>query len=396
MARLVLALLAALVVAAPAALLVVAPAAAQSSGAAPPRDSADPAAPPGPSAGSAPGAPPSPAADPTAAFAGQGMWIWEVSRSEGGDVDAIAARAASAGMTHVVVKAAHGTAWWPQFSPSLVEALHAAGLRVCAYQRALARRPGSEARVLARAVGVGADCLVIDAEIEYQGKYWAAKSYVRALRAAVGPSFPVALTSFPYVDLHGTFPYSVFLGEGGAQVNMPQMYWRLLGTNVPAVFARTWAQNAVYGRPLAPLGQAWTPARRVEIRRFRSLAAARGALGLGWWVWQHATPGMWAGMTDPFAAPLRVFSARPAYAPLRRGSRGDPVRWLQLRLRAAGERVPVTGNFLSLTERAVERFRERAGLPAGSAVDDATWAALLAAAPIDPPAEPSAPTRPTR
>ena len=105
----------------------------------------------------APAPAPLPAA--TATFSGQGMWIWEVARSEGGDVEAIAARAASAGMTHVVVKAAHGTVWWPQFSSSLAEALHAAGLRVCAYQRALARRPGSEARV----VDVVADCVVIDA-----------------------------------------------------------------------------------------------------------------------------------------------------------------------------------------------------------------------------------------
>ena len=121
---------------------------------------------------------------------------------------------------------------WPQFSSSLVEALHAAGLRVCAYQRALARRPASEARVLARTVRLGADCLVIDAEIEYQGRYAAARSYMRSLRRAIGPSFPVGLTSFPYVDLHGNFPYSVFLGPGGAQVNLPQMYWRLLGTAV--------------------------------------------------------------------------------------------------------------------------------------------------------------------
>ncbi|HEV2814474.1 MAG TPA: peptidoglycan-binding domain-containing protein, partial [Solirubrobacteraceae bacterium] len=264
-------------------------------------------------------------------------------------------------------------------------ALHAAGLRVCAYQRALARRPALEARVLARAVGVGADCLVVAAEIEYQGKYWTARSYIRALRAAVGPDFPVGLTSFPYVDLHGNFPYSVFLGDGGAQVNMPQMYWRLLGSSVSAVFARTWAQNAVYGRPLAPLGQAWQPAARPEVRQFRSMASVRGALGLGWWVWQHATPGHWAGMVDEIVPPLRLFTARPAYAPLRRGAVGDPVRWLQLRLRAAGESVPVTGRFLSLTERAVARFRARSGLAPGAVVDDATWAALLAAAPIDPP-----------
>ncbi|HEX8083688.1 MAG TPA: peptidoglycan-binding domain-containing protein [Solirubrobacteraceae bacterium] len=344
---------------------------------------------PGPPPASAPGAPPSaPLASPADAFAGQAMWIWEVAKSEGGDVEAIAERAAAAGMSYVVVKAAHGTVRWPQFGRPLVDALHGAGLRVCAYQRALARRPASEARVLAGALALGADCLVIDAEIEYQGKYWAARSYVRALRRAVGPSFPVALTSFPYVDFHGTFPYSVFLGPGGAQVNMPQMYWRLLGTSVDRVFARTWAQNAVYGRPLAPLGQSWRPATRGEIRRFRSLAASRGALGLGWWVWQHASVAHWAGMTDELPAPVQLFSALPRFAPLRRGAAGDPVRWLQQRLRAAGSSVPVTGRFLDLTAAAVADFRERAGLPPGETVDDATWSALLSATPIDPPAEP--------
>ena len=336
--------------------------------------------------------PPPPAAPPASSpFVGQGMWIWEVARSERGNVAAIAARAAEAGISHVVVKAAHGAAWWPQFSSSLVTTLHDAGLRVCAYQRALAGRPAYEARVLARAVRVGADCLVIDAEIEYEGKYRAARSYVRALRRAVGPSFPVALTSFPYVDLHGSFPYSVFLGPGGAQVNMPQMYWRLLATNVGGVFARTWPQNAVYGRPIAPLGQAWRPARRPEVRRFRAMAESHGALGLGWWAWQHAKPGHWAGLTDAVSAPTRLLAARASFAPLRYGSRGDPVRWLQLRLRAAGERIPVTGRFLRRTAAAVARFRARAGLPAGTAVDDEAWSALLAAAPIDPPAAPKHP-----
>lgn len=326
-----------------------------------------------------------PAAD-AGPFAGQGMWIHEVPRSEGGDAAAIASRAAAAGMSHVVVKAAHGTQAWAQFDASLVEALHAAGLRVCAYQRALAIRPAAEARVLAATVALGVDCVVIDAEIEYQGRYTAARSYMRALRRAIGPTFPVGLTSFPYVDLHGNFPYSVFLGAGGAQYNLPQMYWRLLGTSVSGVFARTWSQNAVYGRPVVPLGQSWGPATRAEVRRFRSLAAARGAGGVSWWVWQLATKRHWAGMTDPLPAPVRLFSAQPGFAPLRYGGRGDPVRWLQLRLRAAGEYVPVTGRFLGQTARAVERFRAAAGLPAaGALVDDAAWAALLAAAPPDAP-----------
>jgi hypothetical protein len=336
-----------------------------------------PAPPPAPPVAPLPAAASSP-------FAGQGMWIWQIERSERGDVAAIAERAAAAGMSHVVVKAAHGTAWWWQFSSSLVRAMHDAGLRVCAYQRALAVRPAAEARVLARAVPLGADCVVIDAEIEYQGRYAAARSYVRALRAAVGEGFPVALTSFPYVDLHWNFPYSVFLGPRGAQVNMPQMYWRLLGTGVDGVFARTWAQNAVYGRPIAPLGQAWAPSRWAEVRRFRALAAARGALGLGWWVWQHARASHWAGFADELVPPTRLLAARATFAPLAYGSRGDPVRWLQLRLRAAGQTVAVTGRFLRRTADAVAAFRARAGLPAGTAVDDAVWTALLAAAPIDP------------
>jgi hypothetical protein len=342
-------------------------------------------APPPPSSAAPPPspAPPSPSPARPSPFAGQGMWIHEVSRSEAGDPAAIAARAAGTGMTHVVVKAAHGTRAWGQFGPPLVDALHAAGLRVCAYQRALAVRPAAEARVLARAVRLGADCLVIDAEIEYQGRYAAARSYVRALRRAVGPSFPVGLTSFPYVDLHGTFPYSVFLGPGGAQWNLPQMYWRLLGTGVAGVFARTWAQNAVYGRPIVPLGQSWRPSTRAEVRAFRATAAARGAVGVGWWVWQHAMPAHWVGIADPLPPAVRPFAAGRAYAPLRYGARGDPVRWLQGRLRAAGESVPVTGRFLDRTAGAVERFRARAGLPPGSVVDDAAWAALLAAAPPD-------------
>jgi hypothetical protein len=41
----------------------------------------------------------------------------------------------------------------------------------------------------------------------------------------VGDAYPLALSSFPYVDYHPAFPYSVFLGQGGAQSNVPQLYW---------------------------------------------------------------------------------------------------------------------------------------------------------------------------
>ncbi len=54
------------------------------------------------------------------AFKGNGMWIWEAGRSEGGDPVAIAARAHSAGMSTVFVKSSDGaSSRWPQFNPDL-------------------------------------------------------------------------------------------------------------------------------------------------------------------------------------------------------------------------------------------------------------------------------------
>ena len=70
---------------------------------------------------------------------------------------------------------------------------------------------------------------MIDAEVEYGGKYAAAQTYIDTLRAGVGPAYPIGLASFPYVDYHESMPYSVFLGPGGAQYNVPQVYWKAIG-----------------------------------------------------------------------------------------------------------------------------------------------------------------------
>ena len=60
------------------------------------------------------------------------------------------------------------------------------------------------------------------------------------LRRLIGVDYPVGLTSFPYVDYHPRFPYSVFLGPGAAQVNMQQIYWRALGDSVDRAVPRTY------------------------------------------------------------------------------------------------------------------------------------------------------------
>src|SRR4051794_26325623 len=326
------------------------------------------------------GAPPPPPPPSGTAFDGGGMWIWYVSKANGGDTDAIVAQARAHAISTVFVKAGDGGNYWSQFTPSLVSALKAGGLRVCAWQYVYGSQPAAEAAVAARAVTeAGADCFVIDAESEYEGRYSQARTYVTRLRAAVGDAYPLGLAAFPYVDYHPSFPYSVFLGPGGAKFNAPQAYWKEIGGGVDAVVDHTYRFNRPYGRTIAPLGQTYDSPPSSEIVRFRQLAAAAGATGLSWWSWQHTSSAGWNALGQPID-PLP--SAPPAdYAVLAKGAKGDLVIWAQQHLRGAGQSLAVDGDFGSGTQSAVKSFQASAALPVTGKVDTATWQALLEHAP---------------
>ncbi|MDX6605237.1 MAG: hypothetical protein QOF23_1746, partial [Solirubrobacterales bacterium] len=102
-------------------------------------------------------------------FDRQGMWIWYVSHSEGGSIPALIARAKRSDIGTVYIKAGDGGTTWSQFNKPLVAALHQGGIDVCAWQFVYGDHPVAEAHVGATAVRRGADCLVIDAEGEYEG-----------------------------------------------------------------------------------------------------------------------------------------------------------------------------------------------------------------------------------
>lgn len=328
-----------------------------------------------PRARPAPLAPPPPGAVPDA-FRGGGMWIWELSRSEGGNVAAIAARARASGISTVFVKSADGTRPWSQFSASLVAALHAEGLRVCGWQYMYGDAPVGEARAAAVAAAAGADCFVMDPETEYEGRYGAAQRYVDELRALVGESFPIALASFPYVDYHPRLPYSVFLAPGAAQVDAPQAYWETIGDGVDAVSARTFASNRIYGRPIAPLGQSYNAPPTPEIQRFRQVWAAYGAPGISWWSWQSTAPATWPQLGGPLAGGAPV--ADPGWPTLALKARGDQVVWLQQHLASADPSVGIDGVFGARTDAALRSFQQSRGLAVTGVTDAATWQALLA------------------
>jgi hypothetical protein len=319
------------------------------------------------------------------AFDSQGMWIWYVTRSNGGDVPAIVARAKRARVGTVYVKAGDGTTAWSQFTRSLVSALHAGGLKVCAWQFVYGSRPYKEADVGAAAVDKGADCLIIDAEGQYEGKYASADQYMSKLRAQVGQDFPISLAAFPYVDYHPAFPYSVFLGPGGAQFNQPQMYWKTIGTSVGRVYAHTYLFNRVFQRPIYPIGQTYENPGERSIKQFRRYAINYGAGGVSWWSWQETGGSEW-GVLGRRVSKMRGVHPSIELPLLRKGSRGDLVVWAQEHLVAAGQtQLPVTGLFASKTKAAVIAFQQQKGLLADGMLGTDTWRALLDYTPITIP-----------
>ncbi|HLH13659.1 MAG TPA: hypothetical protein VKV16_02635, partial [Solirubrobacteraceae bacterium] len=279
------------------------------------------------------------------AFEGQGMWIWYVSASDGGDLASIVAQAHAAGVTTLYIKSSDGPSnFWSQFTPQLLATLHANGLRVCAWQFVYGSEPVGEAALGAQAVADGADCLVIDAEGQYEGHYAAAQTYIADLRARIGPDYPLGLASFPYVYDHPSFPYSVFLGPDGAQYDVPQMYWHDIGQSIDTAYANTYVSNRIYGRPIFPLGQTYGGVSAAELLRFREEAVDYGATGLSFWDWQETKASGWSSLAAPLA-PLTTVIPDTGYPELEKGNKDDSVLWMQEHLASAIPTQEVTGIF---------------------------------------------------
>jgi hypothetical protein len=313
-------------------------------------------------------------------LAGNGMWIWYMNRSSHGRLGAIAKKAHAHNIDTVLIKSGDGTGYWSQFSSSVVNGLHARGLNVCAWQFIYGDKAGKEARVGAAAVAKGADCLVLDVEGQYEGKYPQASYFMSSLRSMVGQDYPIGLASFPYVDYHPALPYSVFLGPGGAQYDIPQLYWKDIGTTVDTGYTHTWVWNRIYQRPIDPLGQLYSRPKAGQIKRFRALAMSHGFEGVSWWDWQEAGKREWKAVGQP-VSPAST-GPYPSYPFLHLGAKGDFVAWAQQLLAGGGYTVPVSGYFQTSTQTAVYAFQRDHGLPQTGNLDVPTWGPLLQNKPL--------------
>jgi hypothetical protein len=314
-------------------------------------------------------------------LAGNGMWIWYLSRSSHGKLGKIAKKARSHRIDTVLIKSGDGTHYWSQFSARVVSRLHAGGIDVCAWQFIYGDKPGKEAKVGAAAVAKGADCLVLDVEGQYEGKYPQASYFMAKLRSLVGQDYPLGLASFPYVDYHPGLPYSVFLGPGGARFNLPQVYWHAIGVSVGEAYKHTFIFNRVYRRPVDPLGQTYGSPPIRQIQRFRRLAISYGLDGVSWWDWQETSKKEWRALGRKVDEGVSGVRRPKVYPTLAKGSRGDLVVWAQEHLKGAGESLRINGAYKRATVRAVKSFQRSKRLAVDGKIGAKTWRLLLAERP---------------
>ena len=196
---------------------------------------------------------------------------------------------------------------------------------------------------------------------------------LRKLRRA---RYPLGLAGFPYVDYHPSFPYSVFLGPGGAQQNLPQLYWHTIGTTVAYGYAHTYTYNRIYGRPLEPLGQTYANPPAREVKLFRRYARAYRIAGLSWWDWQETGASSWRAIGARHLNRVEAWTERSSTRPSARRPRGSgrlgagaPER---RRLRCPGGRQAERRDL----EGAVQ-VPAPSGIPARESSTLATWKRLL-------------------
>jgi hypothetical protein len=238
----------------------------------------------------------------------------------------------SQGMDFLVVKSGTGgrefpSASNPQFTEELVEAAHAAGLKIFAYTRSDGKDVRAEIHLVAKAFRLGADGFVLDAEAEWETRKLE-NNFEKAVElcSTIKKRFPnkfLAHAPMPVIHLHQTFPYKEF--SYYCDAIMPQYYWQEGGVGKLAEYSpkvmvakmdvewREW-QNSLRGpwtnciKPIAPIGQAWntTPTNIVTadqitdfvkaLRENPHPVTATGYNGVSYWRADLHTPEIWKGI----------------------------------------------------------------------------------------------------
>ena len=252
---------------------------------------------------------------------GKGMWIWKYRQTEGGDADAIVAKAAAAGLRQLWVRVGDSKDgfYGRQVLDDLVPRAHRRGIAVIGWGFPFLFDPEADARWSAEALawrgpaGEALDGFSPDIELAVDGVALSEKRvrvYLGLVREAARDRLVVATVYRPSDRLWpSTYPYSAIAPYVDAFA--PMVYWACLEPGAVTAEAIDRLRTL---RPVHTIGQAWDMSvdsgnrgaapDQVEIRRFLDVSRRQGALGGSFWVWHLTGEEQWSAMAAyPWPAP---------------------------------------------------------------------------------------------
>lgn len=252
---------------------------------------------------------------------GKGMWIWNLSQCEGGDISKIIDKCKKYGVNYLIIKSYDGENAFPnnanwQLTRQVTDQFHANGISIYSWSFNYGYNPEREAALALWSLEqLGVDGHVFNAESEWRDLSDPAGAAHRMLKIVRDkhPEAFLAHAPFPYIKYHTKFPYKEFGYYCDAV--MPQVYHGTIGITVEQMIADMYEQWTNWERqwiasghgqsvkPIIPLGQVYdnpitnfvlTPP---QLKEFMTRTA--GYRSVNFWSWQHMLrPDLWEAFRD--------------------------------------------------------------------------------------------------
>ncbi|MEW6474475.1 MAG: peptidoglycan-binding domain-containing protein [Actinomycetota bacterium] len=308
---------------------------------------------------------------------GKGMWLYQLSMSEGGDANKVVSKAKALGLTHLYTRLGSSKkGFYAQDELNkLLPVAHAAGIKVIGWDFVYLTDPIADALRSKAEIdyttpdGHRIDAFSADIETNAEGVNLTAEgaaAYGAKLRELVGPSYPLIAT-VPRPSPKRWFPFAEATAAFDAIA--PMVYWQNRDPATDVAGAIDYL--AQFNKPIMPIGQAYNggpeggPDRdppKEQLVAFMNTAHAKGAVAVSFWVWNHATPEQFQAIDEAIAWEL----------PIGRAANGAAAVFLQRVLNLLGHPVAQDGTFGPATRAAIAALQTRFGLPATGRLDAAT------------------------
>ena len=213
---------------------------------------------------------------------GRYVWIWELSRSEKGNIASLVQKAHDLGLAGYILKAHDGSSFWQQ--AYALQELKSAGISCGAWGYCYGKNVSGEIAVIEKVTALEPDFYVMDVEAEFEPSSMR-NTAEQILTGIKDISVPLGYTSFAIPSLH-TVPFDIF--SEYCKFTMPQIYWALMRWDIMKAFSTSMSQYSAFGLPVYPIGQITSDVAAKDIQEFNSLCTTENIPLISYWDYQEA------------------------------------------------------------------------------------------------------------